>query len=271
MKEIKTSVSLSLFEGAKTSPILFRDDIEKNIPLIKELGYDGVDLFVQDEHSDKTKKAVRLLKEYNLGVGVVMPAALAALGLSLSDENPAIRDEIVKRMNSIIEFSGEIGAMVSLGLVRGSCKEGQKMEAVLSRFASCIEKLLPCSEKAGVKLVIEPINRYEINTLNSSLEAYDFIKNFALPVGLMLDTFHMNIEDRSIEESFRYCQDLVWHIHFLDSNRLAPSMGHLDMKGIYSLVKELGYEGYLCLEALDKPDSLTCAKSGARFFKSIGL
>lgn len=269
MSNLKKSVSLSLFEGSKNAPILFRDNIEYNIPLIKDLGYDGVDLFVLDEKSEKTKKAVNLLRKNNLGVGVVMPAAMAGLGLFLGDKDESIRDEIVKRMISFIEFTSSINGMVSLGLVRGSAKDGESEKEVLDRFAQSIERLLPTSERLGVKLVIEPINRYEINTLCSSIDAYDFIKSRDLPLGLMLDTFHMNIEDESIFESFTKCRDLVDHVHFLDSNRLAPSMGHLDMKGIYRLLDALDYEGYLCLEALDKPDTLTCAKKGIEFFKSM--
>jgi sugar phosphate isomerase/epimerase len=48
-------------------------------------------------------------------------------------------------------------------------------------------------------------------------------------------------------------------------------MGHLDMKGIFAVLVALGYQGYLCLEALDKPDGLTCAKKGIEFFASVGI
>jgi sugar phosphate isomerase/epimerase len=125
--------------------------------------------------------------------------------------------------------------------------------------------------KYNVKLVVEPINRYEIDTLNSSMEAYNFIKEYRLPLYLMLDTFHMNIEDVSIEASLLQCGELIKHIHFLDSNRLAPGMGHLEMIKIYGILKQIGYEGYLCLEALALPDAKTCAQKGIEFFKKIGL
>ncbi len=134
-----------------------------------------------------------------------------------------------------------------------------------------MEKLIPCSEKHGVKLLVEPINRYEINTLNGSCESFDFIRESGLPIYLMLDTFHMNIEDTSIEGSLEYCRDLIRHIHFIDSNRLAPGMGHLDMLGIHEKLKELAYTGYLCLEALPKPDARTCAEKGIAFFRKAGI
>ena len=153
----------------------------------------------------------------------------------------------------------------------GSVKGDDTVSALLERFQDSIEKLLPISQPHGVELVLEPINRYEINTINSSMEGYAFIKETGLPIGLLLDTFHMNIEDVDIHESFTTCGDLVKHVHFLDSNRLAPGMGHLDMKAFYETLQGIGYEGYLCLESLQGDDYRTVAKAGINFFNSIRL
>lgn len=266
---MKTSVSLSLFQADQTAPVLFQGNIESNIPLILEMGYQGVDLFVEDPAAEVSREAVRLLTKYGLETGVVMPAALAKQGLFLGDRKKEIREEIIVRMKEIIAYAAEVNGMVSLGLVRGSLKGDDTWEAFSGRFADSIERLLPFADSHGVELVIEPINRYEINTLNSSEEAFRFLENTGLPVYLMLDTFHMNIEDRSIGESLRLCGDKIHHVHFLDSNRLAPGMGHLDMEGIYRTLEEIGYRGFLCLEALAKPDGETCARNGMEFFRRV--
>ncbi|MBT9778929.1 TIM barrel protein [Clostridium sp. MCC353] len=268
---MKTSVSLSLFKADKNAPVLFQGDIETNIPLIREMGYEGVDLFVEDPRAAVSRRAIGLLESHGLETGVVMPAALAGQGLFLGDREKAVRDEIIVRMKEIIAYASEVKGMVSLGLVRGSVGKGDAYDEFFRRFQDSIEKILPFAESCGVELVIEPINRYEINTLNSSEEAYRFIEETGLPLYLMLDTFHMNIEDRSVLGSLRLCGDRIRHIHFLDSNRLAPGMGHLDMEGIYRVLKEIRYDGFLCLEALAKPDGETCAKKGIEFFKKIGL
>lgn len=266
---MRTSVSLAVFEPKPTAPVLFWGDLDRATGQIRDLGYDGVDLFILDPEAEASRMVLRHLRRKNLGVGVVMPAAMAGMGLFLGDQSAEIRNEIVERMKGIICYAGEAGGMVSLGLVRGSVAENDSTEELLKRFAGSVERLLPTAEECDVQLVIEPINRYEINTLNSSLEALDFIQKSGLPLGLMLDTFHMNIEDPSPKESFRRCLPLLRHVHFLDSNRLAPGMGHMDMEGLYVLLQELRYEGYLCLEALAKPDSLTCASKGAEFFRQM--
>ncbi len=266
---MKTSVSLSTFKMSKTAPVLFQGCNEENFATIKELGYDGVDLFVDDPFSENAKLTVKMLEKYNLGVGVVMPAALAGQGLFLGDEDKEIRETCVTKIGEIIDYARNLGGMVSLGLVRGSMVDEETEDHFNEKFICSSEKLLKISD--GVPLLIEPINRYEINTINSAREGIDFIKQTKLPLYLMLDTFHMNIEDVDLIEIFKESHELglTKHIHFLDSNRLAPSMGHIDMEGLYRLFESQDYKGYLCLEALSKPSAYECAKSGANFFKKM--
>jgi sugar phosphate isomerase/epimerase len=266
---MKISVSLATFEAPPGMPVLFSGDLKTNIPKIKQLGYDGVDLFIHDPRSEESRLAQKLLKENHLGVGVVMPAALAGQGLFLGDLNAEVRQEIIIKLKEIIEFAAEVGGMVSLGLVRGNVKAGDNLAAFLKRFADSCNRLLPTAVENHVPLLVEPINRYEINTLNSSSEAYEFIEKAGLNLFLMLDTFHMNIEDVSLTDSITKCAPLIKHIHFLDSNRLAPGMGHLNMTEIYETLLANGYDGYLCLEALPIPSGLICARRGIKFFKEL--
>ena len=268
---MKISVSLSLFDAPRLAPVLFNKNIRENIPYIKDIGYQGVDLFVEEPDAEISREAIQLLNKHDLGVGIVMPAALANQGLFLSHKDPENRREIIKKMIAIMEYASEVGGMVSLGLVRGSVQEGDTIKEVMDRFTQSVEQLIPYREKLGVDLLVEPINRYGINTLNECTETYDYVKSTGMPLHLMLDTFHMNIEDVSIHDSFIYCKDLIKHVHFTDSNNLAPGMGHLDMEAIYQTLKSIGYDGYLCLEALSRPDEKTCALKGIEFFKKIGL
>lgn len=264
---MKTSVSLSVFESPRGMPALFSGGTEKNIKRIKELGYDGVDLFVRNPFDEETQRTLHLLREYQLGIGAIMPAALAGEGLFLGDVNPEIRKEAVQRIGEIIDFAGEAEGMVSIGLVRGNQLEEESLEAFEERFSASCRELLKLADPLGVALIIEPINRYEINTINSAKEGVDFLKRTGLPMYLMLDTFHMNIEDVDIGEELLNALPFTKHIHFLDSNRLAPSMGHLDMENYYRILHKAGYQGYLCLEALaDKVSPDECAVRGADFF-----
>ena len=78
--------------------------------------------------------------------------------------------------------------------------------------------------------------------------------------GLLLDTFHMNIEEPSIEQSIRRAGDSIFHFHVADSNRWYPGAGHLDFKLIVDVLNEIDYTGYLSAEILPLPNPDTCAE-----------
>lgn len=266
---MKTSVSISVFSAPQGMPALYSGVTPDHLSEIRCLGYEGVDLFVRDPHGADTKAAIHLLETYGLQIGVIMPAALAGEGLFMTSPDPDIRQEALRRIGEIIDLASSTGGMVSLGLVRGNREATESMDRFYHRFARSCCTLLEKAQPAGVNLVIEPINRYEINTLNSAAEALAFLKMYKLPLYLMLDTFHMNIEDVGMEQMLVQSLPYLKHVHFLDSNRLAPTMGHLDMERLYQSLEQAGYDGFLCLEALPKPDARICATAGAQFFRRM--
>ena len=267
---MKTSVSLSVFPAPPTMPALFSGGTERNIARIRELGYDGVDLFVRDPDSGDTRRTLDLLHQYGLGIGAIMPAALAGQGLYLGSPDAAVRETCIRRIWQIVRLAADAGTMVSIGLVRGSKLPEETAEAFEERFVQSCAQVLRVSQPLGVPLLLEPINRYEINTILSVREGLDFIRRSGLPIYLMNDLFHMNIEDVDIGGMLLESLPYTRHIHFLDSNRLPPGMGHLDMERYYRLLENAGYSGYLCLEALPgKLDPDMCAARGAEFFRRM--
>lgn len=266
---IRTSVALSLFDGWNGMPALYCGTEDEILEEIQSLGYDGVDLFVDEPGQKKNQEALSKIRRYGLEVGAVMPALLARQGLSLGDRDESLRRNAIQRTGEIISFASEAGGMVSLGLVRGRAGRGEERKDFFKRLTESFEELLKLAIPQDVDLILEPINRYESDHLNSSLEALDYIRGCGLPLYLMLDTFHMNIEDVDLMKSFESCIPFVKHIHFVDSNRLAPGMGHLNMEDLYKKLVQLDYRGTLCLEALPYPSGHECARIGADFFSSM--
>ena len=202
---MEKSAALSLFAGWKGMPALYSGTDEKTLAEIREFGYTGVDLFVDDPFLPENRAALGKLRKHGLGIGAVMPALLAKQGLSLGDKDPEMRKYAVERIGDMIRFASEASGMVSLGLVRGRDGAGAGREEFFKRLAGSFEELLKISLPLEVPLILEPINRYESDHLNSSMEALDFIEKSGLPLYLMLDTFHMNIEDVDLAECFRRC------------------------------------------------------------------
>jgi len=86
---------------------------------------------------------------------------------------------------------------------------------------------------------------------------------------LLLDTFHMNIEEPQIEASIRLCADRIFHFHVADSNRWSPGMGHLDFQSILQALHATGYQGWVSGEFLPLPDAQTAARRSATHLRQL--
>jgi sugar phosphate isomerase/epimerase len=86
-------------------------------------------------------------------------------------------------------------------------------------------------------------------------------------LGLMLDTYHMNIEEPSIEASLAAAGDRLWHVHIADSNRRYPGSGHLPFDSIFAALRNMGYDRYVSAEILPEPDSDSAAIKTIEFLK----
>src|SRR5690606_35387614 len=96
-------------------------------------------------------------------------------------------------------------------------------------FLRSMEELAELGKKLGVDILLEPVNRYEIDFVNSCAQGAEILDRLGYDnVKLTPDLFHMNIEEPSIEGSLRKDIDHIGYIHFADSNRHAPGRGHLD-------------------------------------------
>jgi sugar phosphate isomerase/epimerase len=119
---------------------------------------------------------------------------------------------------------------------------------------------------------LEPINRYEttlINTVTQGLDLVDKVgaKNF----GLLLDTFHMNIEEADLEASIQQCGKRIFHFHVADSNRWYPGAGHLDFKAILQALISTGYPGWISGEYMPLPDGEAAARRGLDTLRKLRL
>jgi sugar phosphate isomerase/epimerase len=116
---------------------------------------------------------------------------------------------------------------------------------------------------------LEPLNRYETDIIHTVAEGMELIQRVGAPnFGLLLDTFHMNIEEPSIEASIRACGERIFHFHVADSNRWHPGAGHLDLRSILAALRATGYDGYVSGEFMPLPDADTAARRAIEVLRS---
>ena len=176
-----------------------------------------------------------------------------------------------------MDVAFQVNTSVIIGLIRGSIENTEIFDSELriaeERICECLSE---CIDYAGGKVIflLEPINRYETNIFNRLEDITSFLSKFSdrldiKSIGVLADTFHMNIEEPSIYESFNNNVNLIKHIHFADSNRLPPGCGHIDFHKIIEVLKINKYEGFISFELFPIPDSDTAARQSLEFIKKI--
>ena len=247
---LKVEKGLSLFPG----------DLEMAFSVAQELGFDGIEVSVADPEEISISKLKDLVDNYPIGISAVATGGVAVRdGLIFSSAEESIRKAAIQRIKKHIEFASLFKAVVVVGLVKGWVIGNYSQSE--DYITECLKECNKCSIEKGVNIALEPINRFQEDFFHSILDCKAYLDKIQLSnVKMMIDSFHMNIEDSDMWENIRKARDYIIHVHYSDSNRLAPGMGHFDFMKMTQVLKEIGYHGYLSAEILPLPDSYTAAK-----------
>jgi len=253
------------------SPILgCRGKPEKVFPLLKELGYSGIELFVRNPKDFDASILTRQILQFGLEVVAVGTGPVVSDdGLTFSSGNARVRRDALERGKQIIEFASRFGCQVNVGKMRGDI-DPAKPEHSWTWIRGGFLRMCEHAEKYHIPVTLEPQNRMVINNLNRTREALTFIREINLPnLMLMLDVYHMNLEDPSIAAAFIEARDLLHHVHFADSNRRAPGRGNLNFLEIGRVLKALNYSKWITVEINQASDSYREAKFAADYLNWI--
>ena len=267
---MKLSIVLST-HAAQFQAVALKGDFAASVSKVAAWGYDGVEVAIRDPALVDSDELDRLVS----GLGLIVPAigtgqAWGEEGLSLTSDDEAVRVQAIERIRSHVPLAARLDAMIILGLIRGMTPEGQTHQQSMAFLVEAIRECATVAAETGVRFALEPMNRYETDLVHTVAEGMDLIERVgAENFGLLLDTFHMNIEEPSIEESIRTCGDRIFHVHVADSNRWHPGAGHLDFASILATLQEVGYDGFVSGEFMPVPDPDTAAERSIAFLREL--
>lgn len=264
----------------KFGPVVFRGDLLQNITKAYKLGYNAVELAVKDPDAVNVKEVSKLLQEYNLVIPAIGTGQIYFdEGLSFSDKDEFVRNEAVDRVKKIINLAKNFNSSIIIGLIRGNIKDSEndfnkELEIAEKRMFECLEKCLLYSERYNTKFLLEPLIRYNSNIFNKIGDVSNFLNKFKEKIdvdriGILADTYHMNVEESIVEDSFSRYIDMIRYIHFSDSNRLAPGYGHINFKEIFKILKKEKYNNVISFEILPVPNPDISAKDALEYVKNI--
>ncbi len=264
---MKIGIAVAGREALPSAFVVFRDDLCRCVDRAAALGYHGVELALLRADEVDIPRMKKRLSATGLEIPCISSGQVfAADHLYFTHPDAQIREAAVDRIIGMIQLAAEFGARVNTGRVRGMIHEGETLEIARQRYLTCLNHCADVAESAGVELIVEPVNRYEVNFINTCEEGLEIIKEIGRPcVKLMPDLFHMNIEDASFRKAFELARAYISYVHVADSNRLAPGWGHTPFGEIFEILTDIGYDGYLTAEILPKPEPEKAAAQAATY------
>lgn len=270
--KIKPCIALSP-TPSEFAPLYFAGNLSKGFEVALALGFKGVELNLKNSEELNQAEILEWSEAYNLPVvSIGTGQSYFADGLSISDVRVEVQEKVRERLKGHIRFASKLKAQVVLGSIRGKLDDSslKSKRAGYKVAVDAVKELADFAADMDVKLTVEPINRYETNFINTAMDAVDFVTHVnADNVGIVIDTFHMNIEEQDFVESIYFVGERLWHCHLVDSNRYALGMGHIDFVKICHALEGIGYEGYVSAEVVPIPDDMTSAKTWIETFYKL--
>lgn len=233
---------------------------EAHLPVAKQLkdtGYDGVEIPVLDASSVAHYRGLgdRLNSE---GLARTAVALLPDEAHSAISSDPAARRGAVDHLTRVIDCAHALGAEVLCGPYYqplGVFSGGKPTVEELAWAADVHREIAPLARAAGMTCALEPLNRFEAYLLNTVEQSIDYVDRVAAPgFGILYDTFHANIEEKdplaAATAAFR--SGHLAHVHISENDRGTPGRGHAPLRETIRLLKELGYDGWLTIEAFGR-------------------
>jgi D-psicose/D-tagatose/L-ribulose 3-epimerase len=247
----------------------------------RRLGFDGMEVPLENPQKLNVKKLRETLETYDMSVSSVNPA-LPHLASSSADT----RREAKEALRIALGVAREIGSECLLAVPSAV----GKIDAELPRekeWNLCLEAFKeagPVAADNNVCILVEAINRFETYFINTVADAARLVREVNHPnVKLLVDTFHMNIEELDILKAIRDAGDLIHYVHANENDRGQPGAGHIPFPKILKALKDLGYHRWLVIETFKPgikeisiaciwrnlaPDQDTLARDGLRYLQS---
>lgn len=235
------------------------------------LGYGGVELMTLDPAQLDAAEIHSLARRHGLAVTLVCTGEVyGQLGISFTDPDETVRKQAVARVASLIDFAGFLGANLNIGRVRGQFRAdvaaGQTVEWAVDALQTLSDRAAP----QNVIIALETVCCLQTNFINTLREADELLARVARPnCKLMLDVFHLNIEEKDLSAAIRqHCASTV-HVHLADNNRRYPGQCGLNFGQIAAVFAACGYTGDFCTEILQLPNQDTAAAESIRHLRPI--
>ena len=217
---------------------------------VKAWGFDGFEIPVFDPAALDAAAIRSALQERGLEplLCTILPG-----GLSCIHEDAEVRRRTVDHLRACADLAAEMGATRMAGPVYapvGYLPGRRRTQFEWDYAVESLQAVVPALRGNGVTLGVEPLNRFETYFLNTASDAAALCAEVAdSSVGVLLDTFHANIEEKNLPDACALLGGHLKHLHVCENDRGTPGTGHVDFPGIVRQLQTMEYDGYLVIES----------------------
>ena len=236
------------------------EPIEDTLAVLTKQGYDAIEMFGEPTEVDR-KKLLDSLKSYSLAVcGVTgMWGSISSDGWKrrLLSSDPSLVEASEQYVIDCLKLCNTLGGHeMNVCLFTDDIKGVDKTHSIISAnekelFAAkavpIMKSLCKSAVDYGIQLVLEPLNRYSTPYCATAKDAIAITQQVD-SLGVLLDTFHMNIEEDLFKEAIQSSRKFLRHMHFADNNRKMPGFAHIDFSTIVKSLNEIDYNGFISFE-----------------------
>lgn len=231
---------------------LTTDELAKLAPQVAGMGFDWIEVPIEGTSDVDYAQAARIIRDAGLGVSVC-----AAMGpdRDLIHPDASIRENGAAYLRHCIDAVHTLGGTNVVGPLYSSVgrvwqqtpeERAQDLDVLVKQLSA----LAQYAGDRGVVLCVEPLNRFETSFVNLAAQAIEIVDRVGHPAcQIMLDTFHMNVEERSLGEAIRAVGSRLRHVHACENDRGAPGSGHVPWADVAQALKDIGYDGPVVIES----------------------
>lgn len=220
------------------------------LPRIKRWGFDGIEIARFDFPGFPGARIRRAVLDE--GLECTFCSALTGRMSLISDE-PVIRQEARDFLARGIEVTAELGASVFIGPFCAPVGQLVGRRRTADEWKRAVEGLRWLQEpldSCGVTLALEPLNRFETFFLNTAGDTAALCDEAAHSrIGALLDSFHANIEEKTIGAAVDALGSRIKHVHACENDRGIPGSGHVDWTGLFTGLRKIKYDGWMVIES----------------------
>ena len=219
---------------------------EQDLKTLADLSYHGIELSVRDPAELDVNRLRKSLADHKLQLcGIATGASYFEDGLCLTSADASVRTEAIERLKTHVDLAVQFGAVIVVGQMQGFKNDESERETANARTVECLQEVARYAEPKHVPLVLEPVNRFEVGHNHTAVEVLDLVDRIGSPaLTIMLDTFHINIEESSLDGPVRLTEGRLGHMHVFENHRGLFGTGHVDLDLILRTTLDIGYQGY---------------------------